>query len=257
MECGTRRSARSGLRQFATGALPLTRLADSAVGARFLRSQPTPQAKGEVTLMKHRTLWFAAAALFLLASISTKAQGRLELTPFVGYETSGSYPINNSTLFDNLRVNSSVAFGTFIDYNVTENFQGEFMWNRNNTSFSGHNILTQTYYNLYHSDVDQYQFGGLYMLRGSEHRLRPYIAASVGFTHNFNSNGTANNTAFSYSIGGGVKYYVSRHLGFRGDIRYLPTYGNTGVQCDYYYGCYNVRNYLNRASLTGGIVLHF
>jgi Outer membrane protein beta-barrel domain len=213
--------------------------------------------------MKHRTPWFAAIALFLLAAVSTKAQGRFELTPFVGYETSGSYSINNnnttsgSGLFDTLRVNGSAAFGTFIDYNVTENFQAEFMWNRNNTSFSGHDILTQTYYNLYHSDVDQYQFGGLYMLRGSEHKLRPYIAASVGFTHEENSNGTANNTAFSYSLGGGVKYYVSRHLGFRGDVRYLPTYGNTGVQCDYYYGCYNVRNYLNRASLTGGIVFHF
>jgi hypothetical protein len=210
--------------------------------------------------MKTRTPRFAAAVLCLLAAISTKAQGRFEVTPFVGYETSGSYPVSGSTgtsLFDTLRVNESLAYGTFIDYNVTENFQGEFMWNRNNTSYSGHDILTQTYVNLYHSDVDQFQFGGLYMLRGSEHRLRPYIAGSVGFTHDENSNGAANNTAFSYSAGGGVKYYVSRHLGLRGDIRYLPTYGNTGVQCNSFYGCYNVRNYLHRASFTGGIVFHF
>jgi hypothetical protein len=218
--------------------------------------------KGEVIVMKNRTLWFAATALFLLAAISTRAQGRFELTPFVGYQTSGSYPLTSTVAtVDRLRVNGSVAFGTFIDYNITENFQAEFMWNHNNTSYSAHDILTQSYFNAYHSDINQYQFGGLYMLRGSDHRLRPYIAASVGFTHDNNSNGNPNNTAFSYSVGGGVKYYVSRHLGFRGDARYLPTYANssTATYCDPFFGCYNanVHNYLNRGNFVGGVIFHF
>ena len=61
------------------------------------------------------------------------------------------------------------------------------MWDRNNTSYSAHDITTLQYFKAYDSDIDQFQFGGLYMFRGSEHKLRPYAAASLGFTHDSNS----------------------------------------------------------------------
>jgi hypothetical protein len=59
-----------------------------------------------------------------------------------------------------------------------------------------------------------------------------------------------------------VKYYISRHVGLRGDVRWLPTYGSstTGLYCDPFYGfCYNASlpNYLNRGSFTGGIIFRF
>jgi len=216
--------------------------------------------------MKIPTMWFAVTALFLLVAISAKAQARFEVTPFVGYETSASYPVTITTgpvgtdPIDRLRVNDSLAFGTFLDYSLTENFQAEFMWNRNNTSYSAHDILTNSYINAYHSDIDQFQFGGLYMFRNSEVKLRPYLAASLGFTHDSNGNGTPDRTEFSYSLGGGVKYYLSRHIGLRGDIRYLPTYGSSSneLYCGPF-GCYyaNVSHYLNRGSFTGGIVFKF
>jgi len=215
--------------------------------------------------MKIRTMWVAGVALFLLAAISTSAQERFEVTPFVGYETSASYPVTTSAgpigsgPIDRLRVNDSVAFGTFLDYSLTENFQPEFMWNRNNTSYSAHDQFTNSYVSAYHSVIDQYQFGGLYMFRSSEQKLRPYVAASLGFTHDSNGNSTPNRTEFSYSLGGGVKYYLSRHVGLRGDIRYLPTYGSSSNELYCYFGCYyaNVSHYLNRGSFTGGIVFKF
>ena len=208
--------------------------------------------------MKMRTMWFAAAALFLLAAISTHAQGRWEVTPFAGYETGGSYPVTTTTgTFDQLRLNGSVAYGAFVDYNLTENFQPEFMWTRNSTTYSAHDILTNSYDFAYNSAVNQFQFGALYMLRSSEVKLRPYVAAGLGFTHESNDNGNPDRTAFAWSIGGGVKYELTRHLGLRGDIRYMPTYGSSSPQCDYYYGCYNSSNYLNRVGFTGGIVIKF
>jgi outer membrane protein with beta-barrel domain len=216
--------------------------------------------------MKIRTLLFAVALSSLLTAISTNAQQKFELTPFVGYETSGSYPVSGfagsgaTTIpIDRLRANGATAWGAFLDYGLTENFQPEFMWERNNTSYSARNILTNSYFDAFHSNIDQFQFGGLYMLRNSEHVLRPYAAASIGFTHEFNSNGNSNRTAFAWSIGGGVKYSVTRHIGFRGDARYLPTYGSTsqGQYCDPFFGCYtaNIHNYLHRGSFTGGIIL--
>jgi len=212
--------------------------------------------------MKMRTMWFTGAALFLLAAISTHAQGRWELTPFVGYETSGSYPVTTTTsTVDQLRLNGSPAYGAFVDYSLTENFQPEFIWNHNNSSYSAHDILTNSYFNAYHSDVDQFQFGGLYMFRSSEAKLRPYGAASVGFTHESNSNGNSDRTVFGWSIGGGVKYELARHIGLRGDIRYMPTYcsSSVGTYCDPFFGCYpaTVHNYLNRADMVGGIIFKF
>ena len=68
--------------------------------------------------MKIRTMWFGAA-LFLLTAVSAKAQARFELDPFVGYQTSGSYPVSiftstggNAIPINTLRVNDSLAFGT-------------------------------------------------------------------------------------------------------------------------------------------------
>lgn len=212
--------------------------------------------------MKTRTMWFAMAALFLLAAISTRAQSRFELTPFVGWESSGSYPVTSATgNIDQLRLNSSFAFGTFVDYSLTENFQPEFIWNHNNTSYSAQQVATGTYFNAFHSDVDQFQFGAIYMFRSSEVKLRPYAGASAGFTHEGNNNGNPDRSAFAWSIGGGVKYEVTRHIGFRGDIRYFPTYGSSslGTYCDPFFGCYpaTVHNYLNRANLVGGVIFKF
>jgi Outer membrane protein beta-barrel domain len=218
--------------------------------------------------MKIRTLGFLGLLIFLITSGPARAQGRFEVTPFGGYETSGSYPINvysqNGGIIapvDKLRVNDAAAYGTFLDFNLTENAELEFMWNRNNTSFSARNTLTGDYSKAYNSDIDQYQFGGLYMLRNTEHRLRPYVAASIGFTHEGNDGGTPDRTAFAYSVGGGVKYYLSRHLGLRADARFMPTYGNSGNAhyCDPFYGCYTARvaNYLDRGSFVGGVIVHF
>ncbi len=215
--------------------------------------------------MKIRTFGLAAAALLLLVAIPAHAQGRFEIDPFVGYETSASYPVtfNNiptgSDPIDRLRVNGATAFGTFLDYRLTENFEPEFMWNRNNTSYDAHDLLTNSYVSAYHSVIDQFQFGGIYMFRNSEVKLRPYVGASVGFTHDSNGSGTPNRTEFSYSLGGGVKYYLTRHIGFRADARYLPTYGSSSNELYCYFGCYygSVSHYLNRGSFTGGLVFTF
>jgi hypothetical protein len=106
-----------------------------------------------------------------------------EVSPFVGFETSGSYPVTNSFTIDRLRVDSGLSYGTFIDYSLTENSQAEFMWSRNNTSFSERDAATHTYSKAFNSDFDQFSFGFLYMLKNSERKLRPFIAGGIGFPH--------------------------------------------------------------------------
>jgi hypothetical protein len=215
-------------------------------------------------------IWTKRIVLFLslTTALSVRAQQRYEITPFVGYESSASYPVSvfssgggGTIPISRLRVDNSLAFGTMIDVEFTENSQFDFMWNRNNTSYDAYNILTNSYFKAYNSDIDQFQFGTLYMFRNSAVKLRPYVVGGLGFTHDSNSNSTPNRTEFSWSIGGGVKYYAARHIGFRGDIRYLPTYGSSSnaTYCDPFFGCYNTRvsNYLNRVNIVGGIVFKF
>jgi hypothetical protein len=184
-----------------------------------------------------------------------------EVSPFVGYETGGSYPVNNSFTIDRLRVNGGLSFGTFIDYSLTENSQAEFMWDRNNTSFSERDAATGTYSKAFNSDFDQFSFGFLYMLKNSERKLRPFIAGGIGFSHESNSGGNPNRTLLAFNLGGGAKYELSRHFALRGDLRWLPSRANRtpAVQCDIFGNCFqqNVSNYLQRVNFSGGVVLRF
>lgn len=210
--------------------------------------------------MKMRTMSLAVAALFALAAaaVPVRAQNKFEVTPFVGWESSGSYPVTSADgSIDQLRLNSSFAFGGFVDYSLSENFQPEFIWDRNNTSYSAHDVLTNSYFQAYHTQNNQFQFGAIYMFRSSEQKLRPYVGAGLGFTHESNSLGNPDRTAFSWNIGGGVKYMVSQHFGFRGDVRYIPTYGSNSVAFDPFFGPYTTHNYLNRANLAAGFIIKF
>ena len=184
-----------------------------------------------------------------------------EVSPFVGYETGGSYPVNNSFIIDRLRVDGGLSFGTFIDYSLTENSQAEFMWSRNNTSFSERDAATHTYTKAFNSDFDQFSFGFLYMLKNSERKLRPFIAAGVGFAHESNSGGNANHTRRVFNLGGGAKYELARHVALRGDFKVVaPEVGYFAeLGTDQFGNCFqqNVSNYLQRVNFSGGIAFRF
>jgi hypothetical protein len=202
----------------------------------------------------------------LMSSAPAHAQWRdyqkWEIAPFVGFETPASYPVANSTTVDRLRADSGASFGTFLDYSLTENTQAEFMWARNSTTFQAHDFNTNTYSKAFDSDFDQFQFGFLFMLRNTERKVRPFIAGSIGFTHESNSGGTEpNHTLLAFGLGGGTKYEVNRHFSLRGDVRFLPSRANKtpGVTCDIFGNCFqqNVSNYLKRVNLTGGFAFRF
>jgi hypothetical protein len=205
-----------------------------------------------------------AASAPAMAQYGGSRLEKWEFTPFVGYQTSGSYPLSptsTTVTVNDLRINGATSFGTFIGYSITSNAQFEFMWNRNLTSYSVQQAPGAPYMKAYDSSVDQFQFGALYMFLGDEYKWRPYFAGSLGFTHEFNSGGNPTRLDFSYGIGGGVKYRLTRYLSFRGDARYMPTYANSGLAtyCDPFYGCYTakVSQYQHRGNFVGGLAFHF
>ena len=212
--------------------------------------------------MRFRYAWLVLAfALFTPVVHAQSSVGKWEVTPFVGWETSGNFPVQNSATVDSFRVDQGVSFGTFVDWSLTDSFQVEGMWNRNISSFDEHNTATGIYTNAYNSNIDQVNFGLAWSFRNPEQKLRPYIAGGLGFTHDSNSGGNPSDTEFSYSIGGGVKYYFTRHFGFRGDLRYMPTYANStpATYCDPFGNCFvaNQRNYISRGNFVAGLIIHF
>lgn len=221
--------------------------------------------------MRNRlVLAFFTVGSLLVSSRPANAQWRehrLEITPVVGYETPGSFPIsdplNNGTgsFRDRFRADGGLSYGAFLDFSISRHAQFEFGWNRNSTTFRERLAPNPAYLRAFDSDIDQYQFGMLYMFTGSDHKIRPYVAAGLGFEHEFNSGLTPNRTDFSYNLGGGVKCMFTRHLGLRADARYVPAYKNssTEIECDPFGFCFPARvaHFLNRGNFTTGVLLRF
>jgi hypothetical protein len=217
--------------------------------------------------MRVAMMWIAAMVLCLVTTTTANAQWwnhKWEITPFAGYETSGSYSVTpdiNGFGATSLRINSALSYGGFVDYSLTRNFQAEFMYDRNDTSYSDRVFPNPSYTRAFSTHVNQFQFGGDYMLLGPSHRLRPYLAGSIGFTYEDNGLGVPNRTDFAFSVGGGVKYFLTSHIGLRADARYMPTYANSSDQtfCDPFFGCYTARtpNYQSRGNFVGGIIFRF
>ncbi len=222
--------------------------------------------------MKVRHLLFC---VFLLSGTFLAAQhsqyrddARFEVAPLVGYETHGSYPIDftsssSATLppnADELRANGALSYGAAFDYGFNDNLQFEFLYLRNPTTYSFHDFTSGQWTPFYDTTVNTFQWGILAQFRADQ-KLRPFVAAGLGFAHEMNSGANPSRTVFAYNIGGGVKYFVNSHFGFRGEWRYLPTYGSSGVgqQCDYFGQCYQarVRNYEKRTNVAGGIIFRF
>ena len=67
---------------------------------------------------------------------------------------------------------------------------------------------------------------------------------------------------FSSTWGAGVKYYPASTIGFKGQVRWTPTYIKSdagGTFCDPFYGCWVIANpdYQNSLEFSAGVTLRF
>jgi opacity protein-like surface antigen len=136
------------------------------------------------------------------------------------------------------------------------------MWNRQPTQLGAHVFNTNRIASVSDVTLDMYQFSGLYEFGEERAKLKPFVVAGLGFTH-IDSNGVLNfENRLSFNVGGGVKYYFSRHVGLRLEARYSPTQttSTTGVVCDPFSGfCFTTRihNYAHQGQANAGIIFRF
>jgi len=204
---------------------------------------------------------------FLLACITpvARAQKGFEITPFGGSRFGGiidETSSNTNTTFDYLTIKSSVNYGAIFDYHLWDNFEPEFMWNRQPTELAGHVPATGGRMDLTSANLDMYQFGFLYSFRRPEAKLKPFFVGGLGFTH-FGSNGTLDfSNRLSYNMGIGAKYFFNKYVGLRLEGRWAPSRTTTSPTeyCDPFSGfCYaaTAANHAEQGEANLGLVIRF
>ena len=155
---------------------------------------------------------FLLAGWLLLPSLGLQAQGMFEISPFYGYRWGGDIETTGGQKLD---LEGGRAYGLSLDYSprAAPDVKLELLWSRQDSSvdfqgLGGSNQLRVT--------VDEFQIGGV--LETAYGRLHPYITGLLGASL-FGPNGGDSEVRFSFSIGGGVKFFLFRNLALRADVR--------------------------------------
>jgi opacity protein-like surface antigen len=205
----------------------------------------------------------AVSSLFLLSAASAFAQN-VEITGHIGGQVNGGTDLA-TPLFDRLDVENSTNYGVSLGYLLGERGGVEFMWNHTQSDTLAEPIgTTVSNVRVFSLNQNQYMGNFMYHFTDREKKFRPFAFFGLGASNlapdRANVEGSTN---FAWAIGGGAKYNVAKHLGFRGTFRYAPTYLRTtadGYWCDPFWGgCWLVgdSHYLNAFDVSGGVTFRF
>jgi opacity protein-like surface antigen len=165
----------------------------------------------------------------LIIPVAAQAQSaNIEITPTIGYRWGGTVDawatdMNSS----DAELDDGSAYGLVVDIPITRGLQLELMADRQSTGL----IQNRSYLwvplvidvNL---DVTYYHVGLLWQWQAR--KLNPYIVGSIGVADlDLDVPGANDETRFSTSFGGGLKLWLSDHVGFRVEGRgYWTDTGN-------------------------------
>ncbi len=223
--------------------------------------------------MLKRALVAAALFVFVAGAAPAFAQGRVEVSGFVGFslndgvDSESAIIAGNGNIYDNIEPKDSAVYGFTVGYLVGEGAEVGFRWAHAPTTLqlTGTNTLElgDMSMNSYHGYF-AYNFGD------TDATTRPFVLIGLGATsfgevnintglRNFTTNGE---TQFSTTWAAGVKVFPSQHVGVRLAAEWTPTYIKTdsaGWWCDPYWGCYLVGNaqYSSQFQFNGGVTLRF
>jgi hypothetical protein len=183
---------------------------------------------------------FLTALLFLVPAISPLAQDssesrplRFDFTPFAGYRSSMTFPVDPHVTGTNPRVilDASPSYGFSFGMRLLPNREEDLVevrWARQDSYLRTEEItpappLQRVVLHQFHGDFSHEPF-----IQDWPQWARPYVVASVGATH-ISAGSSISFTGFSFGIGGGIRFYPTRHLGFKLQAQWVPVIADSHV----------------------------
>ena len=182
-------------------------------------------------------LSFFATLLFLALSAALSAQQqpaprlqRFDFTPFMGYRTSMSFPVEPHVTGMNPRVvvDASPSYGVSLGVRLREEDLVEVRWARQDSYIRSEDLAPQPPRQRMILDQFHGDFSHEPLVEDWPSWAKPFVMASVGATHVSNSTNVSF-TRFSFGIGGGIRLYASRHFGFKVQAEWLPVVADPKV----------------------------
>ncbi len=173
---------------------------------------------------------FSATLLLLVLSVHLSAQSsepgplRFEVTPFVGYRTAMSFPVEPHVTGTDPRVvvNASPSYGLSFGVRLrNEDDLVEIRWARQDSYLHSEDISPapprqKVVIDQFHGDFSHEPY-----VEEVPSWAKPFVLASVGATR-VSSSTEINFIRFSFGIGGGIRLYPTRHVGFKIQAEWLP-----------------------------------
>ena len=163
------------------------------------------------------------AALFPFSA----AAADIEVTPFAGYTAGGEF--TDAVTGKSLSFDDTSSYGIMVDFKQPMNSEGGESWievyySRQQTSlradqgpFFGNP--------LFDVNIEYFHLGGTYGMATG--KVKPFLVGTFGATHMTpTGEGLHGETKFSLSLGGGVRMYLTEHVGIRLDARWFGTLFN-------------------------------
>jgi opacity protein-like surface antigen len=206
--------------------------------------------------------WRSIAALVLLAPFVTGpasgAEKKVEITPFIGYRVGGDLPYVEGA--SRATIPESTSYGLMLDFRVERDGFIEVRYSVQKTELDATNSpLGPGQVKVTDLDVEHWFVGGTYQWETDTMAL-PFVSADLGGVR-FDAPGFHAKTSFGFSLGGGVKLPLSKHLAMRFDGRWVSALinGNTDLYCDSSGFCIVISDgtYFGQFELTAGMTFRF
>jgi hypothetical protein len=155
---------------------------------------------------------------------------RFDFTAFMGYRTSMSFPVEPHVTGMNPRVvlDANPSYGVSFGVHPREEDLVEIRWARQDSYVHSEDITPQPPRQRVILDQFHGDFSHEPLVEDWPSWVKPFVLASVGATH-VSSSTNLNFTRFSFGIGGGIRFYASRHFGFKIQAEWLPVFADPQV----------------------------
>jgi hypothetical protein len=225
-----------------------------------------------------RTAALASAALLFAAAPAMAQASKVEVSANVGWVisdgvTGTAVKALDGNTYNELDAKDSIGYHFTVGLHASPHLLVGFLYGRQESKLQAKGSATKEIGDM---NIDNYHVFFEYDLGGQSAVVKPFLYGGLGSTKygdvnftqqnvvnpNFTEHTIPGQTRFSTTWGAGVKIYPTKVVGFRAEMRWVPTYIKSdaaGWWCDPFWGCYVVGSaqYSNQLDFSGGVTLRF